>query len=176
LEVFTCGKGGDILISHVLSILVDNNPGVLTRVCSLFNRRGFNIDTVSSGHTEDEKLTRITLVTKVSDDAGIDQITKQIRKLEDVHKVEQLDNENSVCKQMLFVKVKADSNNRQEIINIGKIFEVSIVDVTPTTLIIQILGDNGKLCAFENLIKPFGILEIVGSGFIAMQRGTDAVI
>jgi len=164
------------LISHVLSILVDNNPGVLTRVCSLFNRRGFNIDTVSSGHTEDEKLTRITLVTKVSDDAGIDQITKQIRKLEDVHKVEQLDNENSVCKQMLFVKVKADSNNRQEIINIGKIFEVSIVDVTPTTLIIQILGDNGKLCAFENLIKPFGILEIVGSGFIAMQRGTDAVI
>lgn len=164
------------MISHVLSILVDNNPGVLTRVCSLFNRRGFNIDTVSSGHTEDEKLTRITLVTKVSDDAGIDQITKQIRKLEDVHKVEQLDNENSVCKQMLFVKVKADSNNRQEIINIGKIFEVSIVDVTPTTLIIQILGDNGKLCAFENLIKPFGILEIVGSGFIAMQRGTDAVI
>ena len=164
------------MISHVLSILVDNNPGVLTRVCSLFNRRGFNIDTVSSGHTEDEKLTRITLVTKVSDDAGIEQITKQIRKLEDVHKVEQLDNENSVCKQMLFIKVKADSNNRQEIINIGKIFEVSIVDVTEATLIIQILGDNGKLCAFENLIKPFGILEIVGSGFIAMQRGSDVVI
>ena len=164
------------MISHVLSILVDNNPGVLTRVCSLFNRRGFNIDTVSSGHTEDEKLTRITLVTKVSDDAGIEQITKQIRKLEDVHKVEQLDNENSVCTQMLFIKVKADSNNRQEIINIGKIFEVSIVDVTEATLIIQILGDNGKLCAFENLIKPFGILEIVGSGFIAMQRGSDVVI
>lgn len=164
------------MISHVLSILVDNNPGVLTRVCSLFNRRGFNIDTVSSGHTEDEKLTRITLVTKVSDVAGIDQIIKQIRKLEDDHNVEQLDNENSVCKQMLFVKVKADSNNRQEIINIGKIFEVSIVDVTPTTLVIQIIGHNSKLCAFENLIKPFGILEIVGSGFIAMQRGSDAVI
>jgi len=164
------------LISHVLSILVDNNPGVLTRVCSLFNRRGFNIDTVSSGHTEDEKLTRITLVTKVSDDAGIDQIIKQIRKLEDVHKVEQLDNENSVCKQMLFVKVKAEGSNRQEIIDIGKIFGVSIVDVTPTTLIIQIIGHNSKLCAFENLIKPFGILEIVGSGFIAMQRGAGVII
>jgi len=164
------------LISHVLSILVDNNPGVITRVCSLFNRRGFNIDTVSSGHTEDEKLARITLLTKVHDDAGIDQIIKQIRKLEDVHKVEQLDNENSICKQMLFVKVRAEGNNRQEIINIGKIFGVSIVDVTPSTLIIQIIGDNSKLCAFENLIEPFGILEIVGSGFIAMQRGSDAVI
>ncbi|MBU3159653.1 acetolactate synthase small subunit [Clostridium frigoris] len=164
------------MISHVLSILVDNNPGVLTRVCSLFNRRGFNLDTVSSGHTEDEKLARITLLTKVRDDEGIDQIIKQIRKLEDVHKVEQLDNENSICKQMLFVKVKAEGSNRQEIINIGKIFGVSVIDVTEATLIIQILGDNGKLCAFENLIKPFGILEIVGSGFIAMQRGTDAVI
>jgi len=164
------------LISHVLSILVDNNPGVLTRVCSLFNRRGFNIETVASGHTEDEKLTRITLLTQVHDDAGIDQIIKQIRKLEDVHKVEKLDNKSSIIKQMLFIKVKAEGNIRQEIINIGKIFGVSITDVTPTTLIIQILGDNEKLCAFEKLIEPFGILEIVGSGFIAMQRGSDAVI
>ncbi|MGH4049981.1 MAG: acetolactate synthase small subunit [Clostridium sp.] len=159
-----------------MSILVDNNPGVLTRVCSLFNRRGFNLETVASGNTENVKLTRITLSTKVRDNEGIDQIIKQIRKLEDVHTVEQLDNENSICKQMLFVKVKAEGNNRQEIINIGKIFGVSVIDVTQATLIIQIIGDNGKLCAFENLIKPFGILEIVGSGFIAMQRGTGVVI
>ena len=164
------------MISHVLSILVDNNPGVLTRVCSLFNRRGFNLDTVSSGHTEDEKLARITLLTKVRDDEGIDQIIKQIRKLEDVHKVEQLDNENSICKQILLIKVKAEGNSRQEIINIGNIFRVSIVDVTQTTLTIEITGDNSKLCAFENLIEPFGILEIVGSGFIAIQRGADAII
>ena len=164
------------MISHVLSILVDNNPGVLTRVCALFNRRGFNIESVSSGHTENERLTRITLITKVEDDEGIDQIIKQIRKLEDVHKVEQLDNENSICKQILLIKVKAEGTNRQEIINIGNIFRVSIVDVTQTTLTIEITGDNSKLCAFENLIRPFGILEIVGSGFIAMQRGADAII
>ena len=164
------------MISHVLSILVDNNPGVLTRVCSLFNRRGFNIESVSSGHTENKKLTRITLITKVEDDEGIDQIIKQIRKLEDVHKVEQLDNDNSICKQILLIKVKAEGNSRQEIINIGNIFRVSIVDVTQTTLTIEITGDNSKLCAFENLIEPFGILEIVGSGFIAMQRGADAII
>lgn len=164
------------MISHVLSILVDNNPGVLTRVCSLFNRRGFNIDTVSSGHTEDKKLTRITLLTKVRDDEGINQIIKQIKKLEDVHKVEELDNENSICKQMLFIKVRAEGNDRQEIINIGKVFKVSIIDITPITLTIQIIGDNSKLCAFENLIEPFGILEIVGSGFIAMQRDADTII
>ena len=164
------------MISHVLSILVDNNPGVLTRVCSLFNRRGFNIESVSSGHTENKKLTRITLITKVEDDEGIDQIIKQIRKLEDVHKVEQLDNDNSICKQILLIKVKAEGNSRQEIINIGNIFRVSIVDVTQTTLTMEITGDNSKLCAFENLIEPFGILEIVGSGFIAMQRGADAII
>jgi len=164
------------LISHVLSILVDNNPGVLTRVCALFNRRGFNIESVSSGHTENKRLTRITLITKVEDDEGIDQIIKQIRKLEDVHKVEQLDNENSICKQILLIKVKAEGANRQEIINIGNIFRVSIVDVTQTTLTIEITGDNSKLCAFENLIEPFGILEIVGSGFIAMQRGAEAII
>ena len=164
------------MISHVLSILVDNNPGVLTRVCALFNRRGFNIESVSSGHTENEKLTRITLITKVEDDEGVDQIIKQIRKLEDVHKVEQLDNDNSICKQILLIKVKAEGTNRQEIINIGNIFRVSIVDVTQTTLTIEITGDNSKLCAFENLIRPFGILEIVGSGFIAMQRGAEAII
>ena len=164
------------MISHVLSILVDNNPGVLTRVCSLFNRRGFNIESVSSGHTENKKLTRITLITKVEDDEGIDQIIKQIRKLEDVHKVEQLDNDNSICKQILLIKVKAEGNSRQEIINIGNIFRVSIVDVTQTTLTMEITGDNSKLCAFENLIEPFGILEIVGSGFIAMQRGADAIV
>ena len=164
------------MISHVLSILVDNNPGVLTRVCALFNRRGFNIESVSSGHTENERLTRITLLTKVEDDEGIDQIIKQIRKLEDVHRVEQLSNEDSICKQILLIKVKAEGTNRQEIINIGNIFRVSIVDVTQTTLTIEITGDNSKLCAFENLIRPFGILEIVGSGFIAMQRGADAII
>ena len=164
------------MISHVLSILVDNNPGVLTRVCALFNRRGFNIESVSSGHTENERLTRITLITKVEDNEGIDQIIKQIRKLEDVHKVEQLDNENSICKQILLIKVKAEGNNRQEIINIVNIFRVSIVDVTQTTLTIEITGDNSKLCAFENLIRPFGILEIVGSGFIAIQRGAEAIV
>ncbi|MBC8062881.1 MAG: acetolactate synthase small subunit [Clostridiaceae bacterium] len=164
------------MISHVLSILVDNNPGVLTRVCALFNRRGFNIESVSSGHTENERLTRITLLTKVEDAEGIDQIIKQIRKLEDVHNVYQLDNENSICKQILLIKVKAEGNNRQEIINIVNIFRVSIVDVTQTTLTIEITGDNSKLCAFENLIEPFGILEIVSSGFIAMQRGADTII
>lgn len=164
------------MVSHVLSILVDNNPGVLTRVCALFNRRSFNIESVAAGPTENERLTRITLLTKVEDEDGIDQIIKQIRKLEDVHKVEQLDISNSICKQIMLLKVKAEGNNRQEIINIVNIFRVSIVDVTQTTLTIEITGDNNKLSAFENLIEPFGIVEKVCSGYIAMQRGAEAII
>jgi acetolactate synthase-1/3 small subunit len=160
--------------SYVLSVIVDNNPGVLTRVCALFNRRGYNLDSVTAGVTENERISRLTLTSSGEEDE-IEQIIKQIRKLEDVHKVVLLDSDNSVCKEIMFIKVKAEGANRQEIINLVNIFRASIVDVTPDTLTAEITGDSNKLAGFENLLVPFGILEVVSSGFIAIQRGNEAI-
>lgn len=165
----------NFLKSYVLSVLVDNNPGVITRVCGLFNRRGFNLEGVTGGVTENERISRLTLVAKVEEEDVIDQIVKQIRKLEDVHTVVILDDLNSICKQIMLFKVTAEGNVRQEMINIVNIFRASIVDVTPKTLTIEITGDNNKLSAFQKLVEPFGIVEVVSSGFIAIQRGTESI-
>lgn len=162
--------------SYILSVLVDNNPGVLTRVCSLFKRRGYNLESVTAGITEDEKISRLTLIAKVEDDNIANQIIKQIKKLEDVHKVILLDDLNSVCKQLMFFKVKAEGTRKQELINIVNIFRASIVDVTHNTLTVEITGDNDKLSGFQNLVEPFGILEVVSSGYIAIQRGKQSIV
>ncbi|MDP4144653.1 MAG: acetolactate synthase small subunit [Bacillota bacterium] len=161
--------------SYVLSAIVDNNPGVLTRVCQLFNRRGYNLASVTAGVTENERISRLTLIASVENDETVDQIIKQMRKLEDVHKVVLLQESNSICREIMLIKVKAEGNTRQEIINIVNIFRAAIVDVTPETLTIEITGDNSKLTAFQGLVEPFGILEVVTSGFIAIQRGTESI-
>ena len=161
--------------SYVLSAIVDNNPGVLIRVCGLFNRRGYNLDSVTAGVTENHKISRLTLIATVGEDE-IEQIVKQIKKLEDVHKVVVLDNSNSVCKEMMLVKVKAEGETRQEIINIVNIFRASIVDVTPESFMIEITGDVDKLNAIENLLLEYGIIETVRSGFVGMQRGKQGII
>lgn len=156
---------------HILSVLVDNNPGVLTRVCELFNRRGYNLESVTAGVTENERMSRLTLISKVESSNEIDQIIKQIKKLEDVHKVVLLDNSESICKTIMLIKVKAKDTARQEILNTVSIFRASVVDVTFETLTIEITGDNSKTEAFKKLLEPYGILEVVSSGFIAIQRG-----
>ncbi|WP_234123327.1 acetolactate synthase small subunit [Clostridium hydrogenum] len=156
---------------HILSVLVDNNPGVLTRVCELFNRRGYNLESVTAGVTENERMSRLTLISKVESSDEIDQIIKQIKKLEDVHKVVLLDNSESICKTIMLIKVKAKDTARQEILNTVSIFRASVVDVTFETLTIEITGDNSKTEAFKKLLEPYGILEVVSSGFIAIQRG-----
>lgn len=156
---------------HILSVLVDNNPGVLTRVCELFNRRGYNLESVTAGVTENERMSRLTLISKVESRDEIDQIIKQIKKLEDVHKVILLDNTESVCKTIMLIKVKAKDTARQEILNTVSIFRASVIDVTFETLTIEITGDANKIDAFKKLLDPYGILEVVSSGFIAIQRG-----
>ena len=162
--------------SYILSVLVDNNPGVLTRVCSLFNRRGFNLDSVTAGATEDERMSRLTLIATVEEENVIDQIIKQIRKLVDVHTVLLLDSNNSICKEIMLIKVKAEkAENRQEILNLVNIFRASIVDVTPQSLTVEITGDRDKLGAIQNLLQPFGIMKVVSSGFIAIERGITTI-
>lgn len=160
--------------SYVLSAIVDNNPGILIRVAGLFNRRGYNLDSVTAGVTDNPRISRLTILVSVEEDE-INQIVNQIKKLEDVHKVAALDDSKSVCKEMMLVKVEAAGEVRQEIINIVNIFRASIVDVTTESFIIEITGDKDKLSAIEELLKPYGIIEIVRSGFIGMERGKDKI-
>ena len=161
--------------SYVLSVLVDNNPGVMTRVCGLFNRRGYNLDSVTAGVTEDERISRLTLTSTVEAEEEMQQIIRQIKKLEDVHKVILLDENNSVCKEIVMVKVKAQGIERQEIINLTNIFRAAIVDVSTNTFTIEITGDRNKISAFIDILEPFGIAEVVRSGFIAIKRGNESI-
>lgn len=161
--------------SYVLSVTVDNNPGALIRVCQLFGRRGYNLESVTAGATESEGISRLTLIAKVEKEDIINQIIKQIKKLEDVYEVTMLDENNSVCKQMMFIKVKAKGENKQEIMNIVNIFRGSITDITSESLTIEITGDENKLEGIKNVLMPFGILKIVSSGFIALERGVESL-
>lgn len=160
---------------YVLSVLVDNNPGVLTRVCELFNRRGYNLESVTAGITENEKLSRLTLISKMNNEDEVEQLIKQIKKLEDVHKVILLSDSESVCKTIMFIKVNAKGAERQEILNCVNIFRAAVVDVTNETLTIEITGDSNKLEAFKKLLETYGIIEVVSSGFIAIQRGMKSI-
>lgn len=160
--------------SYVLSALVDNNPGVLGRVCQLFNRRGYNLESVTAGTTENSKLSRLTLIANVENENVVDQIIKQMSKIEDVHKVSSLKENEYVCKELALIKVKAEKERRTEIINLVHIFRAAIVDVAPTTLTVEITGDNNKVKALKDLLKD-DIIEMVSSGYIAIQRGNSAI-
>ncbi|KAJ51407.1 acetolactate synthase-1/3 small subunit [Clostridium tetanomorphum] len=161
--------------SYVLSVIVDNNPGELLRICQLFNRRGYNLESVTAGETERLNISRLTLIVKVEKEEIIHQIIKQIKKLEYVYNVIVLDDKNSICRQMMFIKVKAEGEKKQEVVNIVNIFRGSITDVAADSLTIEITGDENKLEGFKNVLLPFGILEIASSGFIAIERGVPAL-
>ena len=156
----------------VLSLLVDNTPGVLSRVAGLFTRRGYNIDSISAGVTQNPKYTRITIVTS-GDDLILEQIKKQLQKLEDVVTIMQLENYNSVCRELVLVKVKADKREKQEIIAIADIFRAKIVDVSKNSLIIELTGNVNKIEAFINLLDGFDILEMVRTGLTGLGRGKN---
>jgi len=154
----------------VLSLLVDNTPGVLSRVAGLFTRRGYNIDSISAGVTQNPKYTRITIVTS-GDDLILEQIEKQLQKLEDVVTIMQLETHDSVCRELVLVKVKADKREKQEIIAIADIFRAKIVDVSKNSLIIELTGNVNKIEAFINLLDGFDILEMVRTGLTGLGRG-----
>jgi acetolactate synthase-1/3 small subunit len=155
---------------HILSILVQNKPGVLTRITGLFARRGFNIDTLAVGPTDDDSISRITLTL---DGAvhPIDQVTKQLHKLINVLKIRDLEPEETLARELALFKIAADGASRGEAMQICEIFRAKIVDVTKRSLIVEVTGTNDKVEAFERLIRPFGLIEMARTGEIAIARG-----
>jgi acetolactate synthase-1/3 small subunit len=155
---------------HTLSILVENKPGVLTRIAGLFARRGFNIDTLTVGPTDDEHISRVTLTL---DGAlhPIDQVTKQLHKLVNVLKIRDLEPAETVARELALFKVAVDGAARAEVLQICEIFRGSVVDVTRRSIIVEITGTNEKIEAFEELVRPFGLIEMMRTGEIAISRG-----
>jgi len=156
---------------HTLAVLVENNPGVLARVAGLFSRRGYNIDSLAVGRTDNPDISRMTIVVE-GDDRVLEQVVKQLRKLVDVIKVQDITSEQYVSRELLLLKVNADSNTRGEIMQIVEIFRARIVDIGPKSLTIEATGDEEKIEAIENALRPFGIKELVRTGKIALLRGS----
>jgi len=156
---------------RTFSVLVENHPGVLARVAGLFSRRGYNIESLAVSHTEDPTISRMTIVAE-GDEAVLEQVAKQLRKLIDVIKVQDVTAEEHVERELALIKVNADATARGEIIQIVEIFRAHIVDIGRRTLIIEITGDEKKIDAFEEAMRPFGIREVVRTGKIAMLRGS----
>ena len=155
---------------HLLSILVENKPGVLTRIAGLFARRGFNIDTLSVGPTDDPALSRVTLTV---DGAmhPIDQVTKQLHKLINVLKIRDLDPGDTVARELALFKVAVEGPQRAEVMQISEIFRGKVVDVTRRSVIVEITGTTDKIEAFERMVRPFGLVEMMRTGEIAIARG-----
>ena len=154
----------------VLSVLVDNTSGVLNRVAGLFSRRGYNIDSLTVGETENPKYSRMTIVVTGDDDI-LEQIVKQITKLEDVRRVDVLEPSDSVTRELILVKIKAEPAQRQQVISITEIFRANIVDVAKGSLMIEITGSQSKLKAFLSLVEDYEILELVRTGITGLARG-----
>jgi acetolactate synthase-1/3 small subunit len=155
---------------HLLSILVENKPGVLTRVAGLFARRGFNIDTLTVGPTDDERISRITLTL---DGAvhPIDQVTKQLHKLINVLKIRDLEPKDTVARELAMFKLAVDGAQRAEVMQICEIFRGKVVDVTKRSIVLEITGTTDKIEAFERMVRPFGLVEMMRTGEIAIARG-----
>lgn len=159
---------------HTLSVLVENRPGVLSRVAGLFSRRGFNIESIVVGTTEDRRYSRMTIVV-TGDEAEVEQVSKQLHKLIDVIKISELAPQEMVERELALVKVAADRSNRSEILQIVDIFRASVIDVSERSLVVEVTGDTDKVKAMIDLLRPFGIKEIVRTGRVAMTRGPRAV-
>ncbi|NPV42841.1 MAG: acetolactate synthase small subunit [Firmicutes bacterium] len=161
------------MMKHTLSVLVENHPGVLSRVAGLFSRRGFNIESLAVGVTERPDISRMTIVVE-GDDYTVEQVSKQLNKLIDVIKVSDIAPEDSVSRELVLIKVDADPSVRSEIIQIAEIFRANIVDVSKKSMIIELTGDKNKVNAMEELLRQFGIKELVRTGIIALNRGSRA--
>jgi len=158
-------------MEHTLSVLVENKPGVLTRVTSLFARRGFNIESLAVGVTEDPTLSRITIVVSAAD-TPLEQITKQLHKLINVIKIQDLEAGDSIERELALFKINAAPEKRAEIIEIANIFRAKIVDVGRNSLTIEATGSGDKLLAMEDLFRAYGIKELARTGRIALARGS----
>ena len=160
----------DQLKRYTVGVLVDNEPGVLSRVSGLFSRRGFNIESLAVGPTQDREVSRITIVV-LGDDAHIEQLVQQLYKLICVQKVQVMQARNSVERQLLLVKVKAGLAEREGLMRLVDIFKAKVLDVTKSSMILQITGENDKIASMLSLLEDYGILELVRTGMVALERG-----
>ncbi|MEW6426045.1 MAG: acetolactate synthase small subunit [Bacillota bacterium] len=156
---------------RTLAVLVENNPGVLARVAGLFSRRGFNIDSLAVGRTDNPAVSRMTIVVE-GDGRTLEQVTKQLHKLIDVIKITDVTAEEYVDRELVLIKVNAEPSQRGEIVQIADIFRARIVDLGRRTLTLECTGNEGKIRAFEESLRPYGIKELVRTGKIAMLRGS----
>ncbi len=157
-------------MKHTVVALVEDRPGVLTRVASLFRRRGFNIHSLAVGATEEEGISRMTIVVD-GDNRIIDQVEKQLNKLIDVVQVADLTGEDTVNRELALLKVRCDATNRREVLDLVEIFRAQVVDVSPTSLIVQAVAEEDRLDALVENLRPYGVLEMVRTGRVAMVRG-----
>ena len=164
----------DNLQRYTVGVLVDNEPGVLSRVSGLFFRRGFNIESLAVGPTQDNEVSRITIVVK-GDDAHIEQLVQQLYKLICVQKVQVMQTRNAVERQLLLVKVKAGVADREGLMRLVDIFKAKVLDVTKSSMILQITGENDKISSMLSLLDDYGILELVRTGVVALERGDDVM-
>ena len=159
---------------HTLSVLVENKPGVLARVAGLFSRRGFNIESLAVGPTEQPEISRMTIVVAV-EDLPLEQVTKQLNKLVNVLKIVELDRGQSVQRELLLVKVRADAPVRSAVLETVTLFRAKVVDVSPESLTIEATGTADKLDALLKMLEPYGIREMVQSGMVAIGRGPRSI-
>jgi len=159
---------------HTLSVLVEDRPGVLARIASLFSRRGFNIESLAVGPTEVPDISRMTIVVAV-EELPLEQVTKQLNKLVEVLKIVELDSDSAVQRELLLVKVRADADSRGQVLEIATLFKAKTVDVAMDALTIEVTGDQEKLDAFLRLVEPFGIRELAQSGMVALGRGSRSM-
>lgn len=160
-----------IMTKHTISVLVNNQPGVLQRVAGLFGRRGFNIESITVGESEELGLSRMVIVT-TGDDKTLEQISKQLYKLIDVIKVVDLSSNPMVARELALIKISAEPSMRPEILGIVETFRAAVVDIGPSSLIVQVVGDSDKIDAMVELLRPYGIKELSRTGATAMIRGS----
>lgn len=156
--------------THTLSVLVEDTPGVLARVAALFSRRGFNIQSLAVGGTEQANMSRMTIVVS-AEETPLEQITKQLNKLINVIKIIEQDEDNSVARELALIKVRADAGTRSQVIEAVNLFRAKVIDVSPESLTIESTGAPDKLEALLRVLEPYGIREIVQSGLVSMSRG-----
>jgi acetolactate synthase I/III small subunit len=159
---------------HTLSVLVENKPGVLARIAGLFSRRGFNIESLAVGPTENAEVSRMTIVVSL-DRLPLEQVTKQLNKLINVLKIVELDTDHSVQRELILVKVHADTKLRSSVLEIVTLFRAKVVDVAPDSVTIEATGSRDKLEALLRVLEPFGIKELVQSGVVAVGRGGKSI-
>jgi acetolactate synthase-1/3 small subunit len=161
-------------MSHVLSLLVEDRPGLLTRVAGLFARRGFNIESLAVGRSEIDGLSRITVVVDV-EELPLEQVTKQLNKLVNVIKIVELDSSQAVTREHMLIKVRVDNTTRSQVLEAVTLFRAQIVDVSTDALVIEATGNSGKIQALLKILEPYGIKEIAQSGLLAIGRGSKSI-